>query len=104
MLRIRCDRVASKLEDVDDISRDDRPSFPCGVFELGTIVELTVADFVGTRSIQATLPQEESDDRRQVFIEVDLHRVKRTSPGYCFSITSGVSAAFASILAWTSSP
>ncbi len=31
--------------------------------------------------------------------ELDLHRVKRTSPGYRLSIASGVIAAFASILA-----
>src|SRR5262249_49127087 len=96
---VRGHSVMSEPEEVDNVPGDDRPAFARGVPELGTVLELTVADLVGARRVYVVLPKKEGDARRQVLIEVDPHRVvmKRTSPGYCFSIASGVSAAFASI-------
>src|SRR5439155_21833079 len=93
------DGVMSEPEEVHDIPGDDRPAFARGVLELRPIVELDVADVVGAGRVYATPPKKQRDDRRQVLIEIELHRVKRTSPGYCCSTALGVSAALASIWA-----
>ena len=105
VLGVRCDCCVSQGEKVDDVGGDDRASVFRGIRELSAIVELNVAHFVGADRVDAVLLQDPGDVGREIFIEVDFHRVvmKRTSPGYCFSISSGVSSVFASIWRWTSS-
>ena len=103
VLRIRCNSFMRKRDEIDDVRGDDRPSFSRRVGELRPVVELDVTDLLGRGRIDTVLSKQPGNDGRQVLIEVDLHRVKCTSPGYCRSMLSGVSAAFASILAWTSS-
>ena len=97
MLRVRRNGFASKLDKVYDIRGNDRPAFLRRIRELGTIVQLGVTDSLGAGRVDALLPQEFSNDGSQVLVELDLHWVKRTSPGYCLSIVSGVSAIFDSI-------
>ncbi len=99
MLRIGRDGFVSKLDEINDVRGNDRPTFARRISELGTVVQLGVADLLGGAYIYAVLPKEFGNGGRQSLIEVDLHRVKRTSPGYCLSIVSGVIAAFALILA-----
>ena len=97
VLGVRRDGFTGESEEIDDVPRDNGPAFAGGVLQLRAVLLLAAADLVGARGVWATSPKEEGNGRRQVLIEVELHRVKRTSPGYCFSIASGVSAAFASI-------
>jgi len=97
--RIRRDRFAREYEKVDDVSRHDRSGFSGCVIELSAVSKLAIADFKSVRRVYAAPPEKQGNIRRQVLIEIDLHREKRTSPGCCFSIASGVSAAFASIRA-----
>lgn len=89
---IRRDGVASEPEEVDDVPGDDGPIFTRGVLELAAVLQLAASNLAGARRVYTPLPKEEG-------IEVGLHRAKRTSSGYCISIASGVSAAFASIWA-----
>lgn len=96
---IGCDGVASEYEKVDDVPGHDRAVFARGVVELGAVGQLAVADLVSARRVYAAPPEKDSNTRRQILIEIDLHRVRRTSPGCSFSTASGVSAAFASICA-----
>jgi hypothetical protein len=98
VLYIRRDGFVSKLDEIDDVRADDRPPFARRVPELATIVELGVADLLGACCVHAALAKEFGNARRQGLIEVDPHRVKRTSPGYRVPIVSGVSADFASIV------
>lgn len=99
MLCIRPDGSVSEIDEIDDVRGNDRPPFSRRIRELGRVVQLGVADLMGACCVYATLPKESGEVRREILIEVDLHRVKRTSPGYCFSIVSGVSASFAAIFA-----
>ena len=99
VLGIRRDGFMSKLDEIDDVRSHDRPSFSRCVGELGPVVQLDVTDLLSRGRVYAMLSKQCSDDRRQILVEIDLHRVKCTSPGYCLSMLSGVSAAFASILA-----
>jgi len=99
VLRVRRDSFVSELDEINDIRGNDRPSSARRVGELSTVVQLGVADLLGPARVYAVLTKEFGNGGRQSLIEVDLHRVKRTSPGYCLSIVSGVIAAFASILA-----
>ena len=96
---------ASQDEKVDNVGGDYRASVFRGIRELSVIVELNVAHIVGADCVDAVLLQDPGDVGREILVEVDSHRVgtKRTSPGYCFSIASGVSSVFASIWPWMSS-
>src|SRR5881397_2782748 len=97
VVRIRRDGVASKLDEVGDVCAYERPPFQRGVGQLSPIIELDIAGLMRGSRVDAVLPEDFSNRGRQILVEVDLHRAKRTSPGYCLSIVSGVSAAFASI-------
>ena len=99
VLGIRGDRFVSKLDEIDNVRGNDRRSFSRRVGELSPIVQLDVTDLLGGGHVYAALSKECGNDGRQILIEIDPHRVKCTSPGYCLSILSGVSAAFASIFA-----
>ena len=102
MLGVRRHGFVSKLHEIGHVRGNDRPCFSCGVNELGPVVQLDVTDLLGRGRVYALLSKQRGNGRREVLIEVDLHRVKCTSPGYCRSMLSGVNAAFASILVWTS--
>ena len=99
MRRVGRDGIVSEPKEVDDVTGDDRSRLAGGELQLRTILKLTVADVVSACGVYAALAKQQSDVRRLVLIEVDLHRAKRKSPGYCFSTASAVSAAFASIWA-----
>lgn len=92
-------RVECKREKIDNVGGDDRSSGPGRLGELRSVVELNLAHLVRTDGIDALVPQDPGDDRRQILVEVDLHSVatNRTSPGYRRSIASGVNAAFRAI-------
>ena len=96
---IRRDSFVGELDEIGNVRGDDRAPFASRVVELGAVVQLGVGDVLGAGCVHAAPPKDLGDVRGQVLVEVDLHRVKRTRPGYCFSIASGVRAAFASILA-----
>jgi len=65
----------------DDVPGDERPPLARGLLELGSILELAVVSLVGARRVYTALGKEGDDARREVLIEVDPHRAKRTSPG-----------------------
>ena len=100
---IRRDGFVSQLDEIDDIRGHDRAAFASRVFELGTVGQLGIAHILGAGGVHSAPAKECGDVRREILVEVHLHRVRRTRPGYRFSIPSGVSVALASILAWTSS-
>ena len=60
---VRRDSVVSEPEEVDDVPGDDRPPFAGGLLELGTVVELAIADIVGARGVYAVLSEEDRDAR-----------------------------------------
>ena len=52
----------SKLDEIDNIRGNNRPSFPRRVGELGAVVQLAIADVLGTARIHAVLPQARADE------------------------------------------
>src|SRR5437879_12225708 len=103
MLGIRRDGVASKLDEVHDVRGEDRPPFPRRVGKLGPVVQLGVAGLLDACRVYAAPSKELGNGGHQILIEIDLHRTERTSPGYRFSLAPEPSAAFATIVDWTSS-
>ena len=99
MLGIGRDGLMGELDEVDDGRRYESPSFSRCIRELGPIVQLGIADLLRCADVHTTLSKKSGNDGRQILIEIELHRVKRTSPGNRFSMFSGVSAALASIWA-----
>jgi hypothetical protein len=69
-----------------------------GIAELEAIVEPSVADLVSTDHAESAGSQDLGGAWREVLVEVERHpaATNRTSPGSRCSITSAVSAAFAS--------
>lgn len=98
MLGIRRDHLAGEQEEIDDVTGYDSSTVSSRQCELGAIGDLMSAELVRADRINASVPEETSDLGRQVLVEIDLHpaEIKRTSPGNSFSMTSGVSLAFAS--------
>lgn len=103
VLGISRDSLLGELNEVHDIGRYESPSVSRCIGELGSVVQLDIAHFLRCGDVHAAPSQKAGNDRRQILIEIQFHPVKRTSPGNRLSMFSGVKAAFASILAWTSS-
>jgi len=99
MLSIGRHRLMGEFDEIDYVGRYDSPSFSRCMGELGPIVQLNIADVLRCGDIHAALSKTCGNGGRQVLIEIELHRVKRTSPGNRLSVFSGVRAALASILA-----
>ena len=105
MRRVRGDRFVSQPDEIPDVGGDNGPSVSGGPRKLRAIIQLKIADVEGADGVNARVSQYGDDGRREILVEVDFHLagLNRTRPGYCRSIASGVSAAFASISRWTSS-
>ncbi len=97
MFGIGRDRFVGKFDEIDYVRGNDRTPFSRRVGELAAVVELDVASVKRGNRVDALLPKKFGNCRREIFIEIDLHRAKRISPGYRFSIASAVSAVLASI-------
>lgn len=97
MLDVPLDRLVCEGEKIGDVGGHERSPLSRGTGELGSVVELDVADLVSAHRVDTGLSQELCDFRRKVLVEVYRHSgpTKRTSPGYRSSTASTVSAAFA---------
>ena len=65
--------------------------------ELLEIAEASAADFMGSSRVKPTLSKQRHDSGREVLVQIDLHPVRRTRPGYRATTPSGVRAAFSAI-------
>jgi hypothetical protein len=83
MLSVRREGVRRQHGEVRDVAGDNRPSFSRSVRELGSIIELCVADLVGADDLEAPRAKHLGQTRREVLVEVQLHsmRTTRTRPG-----------------------
>ena len=99
MLGIGRHGVMGEFDEIDYVGRYDSPSFSRCIGELGPIIQLNTTDLLRCADIHTALSKKCGNCTRQILIEIELHRVKRTSPGNRLSMFSGVRAALASILA-----
>jgi hypothetical protein len=80
---VRGDGLRGQPKKVDDVGRGDGTASSRRHGELRPVVELNGAHVMRADRLHALLPQDPTDNRGQVLVEIDLHPVvmKRTSPG-----------------------
>ena len=73
------DGIATKPPEIPSVGADQAPPLARGEGELLCVAEPDLTQFMGADRVHASLSQRNSDDRREVLIEVELHARRPTA-------------------------
>ncbi len=83
MRDVRSNRLASNHREIPHVGGDEHPPFGDDVPKLCSIIETSITDFERAYGVDSPRPEDLSDLRREILVEVEPHPMSttRAKPG-----------------------